>query len=79
MGFNPVDLALGNISAVNASNDKLRKENAKLRELVRHMGACIQHLDRTDEVGGCVCCPYQAVEHDCEFEQQMLELGIETS
>lgn len=51
----------------------------ELRELVRHMGACIQHLDRTDEDGGCVRCPYQTLEHDCGFEQRMRELGIETS
>lgn len=56
---------------------ELEDENAKLRELVRHMGACIQYLDRTDEDGGCVRCPYQAVEHDCGFEQRMTELGIE--
>lgn len=57
--------------------EKTESENAKLRELVRHMGACIQHLDRTDEDGGCVRCPYQTVEHDCGFEQRMAELGIE--
>ena len=56
---------------------QLKPENAKLRELARHMGACIQHLDRTDEDGGCVRCPYQTVEHDCGFEQCMAELGIE--
>ena len=32
MGFNPVDLALGNMRAFNADNDRLRKENAKLRD-----------------------------------------------
>lgn len=58
-------------------NERLESENAKLRELVRHMGACIQYLDRSDEDGGCVLCPYQSVEHDCEFESRMLELGIE--
>lgn len=48
----------------------------ELCELVRHMGTCIQHLDRTDEDGGCVRCPYQTLEHDCGFEQRMHELGI---
>ena len=57
--------------------NQLRVENAKLRELARHMGACIQHLDRTDEDGGCARCPYQTVEYDCGFEQRMAELGIE--
>ena len=51
----------------------------ELMDLVRHMGTCIQHLDRTDEDGGCVRCPYQTVEHDCGFEQRMRKLGIETS
>ena len=56
---------------------RLEQENDTLRELARHMGACIQRLDRTDEDGGCVRCPYQTVEHDCGFEQRMVELGIE--
>lgn len=60
-----------------AAGNKAGAENAKLRELVRHMGACIQYLDRGDEDGGCVLCPYQSVEHDCEFESRMLELRIE--
>ena len=34
MGFNPVDLAFGNMNALYASNERLRDENAKLRELV---------------------------------------------
>ena len=55
---------------------RLYEENDRLRELARHMGACIQHLDRTDEDGGCVRCPYQTVEHDCGFEQRMRELGV---
>jgi hypothetical protein len=56
---------------------QLKPENDKMRELVRHMGACIQHLNRTDEDGGCVLCPYQTLEHDCGFEQRMQKLGIE--
>lgn len=35
MGFNPVDLAFGNMDALRASNERLKAENAKLRELVR--------------------------------------------
>lgn len=57
--------------------DELESENAKLRELVRHMGACIQ--DSVNEDEQCVFCPYQSVEYDCEFESRMQELGIEVS
>lgn len=31
MGFNPVDLAFGNMDALRSSNERLRAENAKLR------------------------------------------------
>ena len=65
------------MAAYELGRKSMADENAKLRELVRHMGACIQHLDRSDEDGGCVLCPYQSVEHDCEFESRMCELGVE--
>lgn len=32
MGFNPVDLAFGNMNALRSGNERLRAENAKLRE-----------------------------------------------
>lgn len=69
--------ALSELLEMKCEHEMIVEENAKLRELARHMGACIQHLDRTDEDGGCVRCPYQTVEHDCGFEQCMAELGIE--
>lgn len=56
--------------------EQLKTENAKLRELVRHMYECIERLDRTDEDGGCILCPYQEVEYECEFKQRMNELGV---
>ena len=34
MGFNPVDLAFGNMDALYASNERLKAENAKLREQI---------------------------------------------
>ena len=34
MGFNPVDLAFVNMDALYASNERLKAENAKLRELL---------------------------------------------
>lgn len=57
--------------------DRLRRDNAALRELVRHMRKCIERLDRTDEDGGCILCPYEKTEYNCEFEQRMRELGVE--
>ena len=47
MGFNPVDLAFGNMNALQSGNERLKAENAKLRELVRdmvlNMGGCALH------------------------------------
>lgn len=60
MGFNPVDLAFGNMEALRASNERLSAENAKLRELVADLWEYIyigtaqdgQRLhDRTRELG----------------------------
>lgn len=73
MGFNPVDLALGNISAVNASNDKLRKENAKLRELLRE--TLIDVGDYAEKYG--IEHSYDAV--DAHLNERLRALGIETS
>jgi hypothetical protein len=52
-------------------------ENAKLRELVRHLYTCNEYCDREDGGGGCSACPYQPLECDCGFEERLLELGIE--
>ena len=62
---------------IQASITALDDENAKLRELVRHLYMCNQHLDRDGEDGGCVLCPYLSIEYDCEFEQRICELGVE--
>ena len=52
-------------------------ENAKLRELVRHTVECVRRLNDTSENGGCVLCPYQLIDYDCDFEKRTRELGIE--
>lgn len=44
MGFNPVDLAFGNMNALRSDNERLKVENAKLRELVREL-----YEDQCDE------------------------------
>lgn len=58
MGFNPVDLAFGNMDALRSSNERLRAENAKLRELARELyeDQCIdgdqwKYRDRMRELG----------------------------
>ena len=53
----------------------MESENAKLRELVRHLYVCNQRLWIDNGVCVCALCPY--LEYDCEFEQRMRELGIE--
>jgi len=44
-------------------------ENAKLRELVKHLHECEEHAD-------CEGCKYEA-DDVCDFEHDMRELGIE--
>lgn len=63
MGFNPVDLAFGNMDAIKASNKRLRSENAKLRELVRDLWLQLLNAYDRKEV--------------YEFAERMRELGIE--
>lgn len=45
MGFNPIDLALGNMDALRVSNERLKKENAKLRE---ELDFCLKHVPNCD-------------------------------
>lgn len=47
---------------------ELRDENAKLRELVKHLRSCVVNKD-------CDTCAYRA--DACDFEYDMRELGIE--
>lgn len=54
---------------------KIQAENEKLRELVRHLYVCNQRLWIDNGVCVCALCPY--LEYDCEFEQRILNLGIE--
>ena len=57
MGFNPVDIAFGNMDALRASNERLRAENAKLRELLDYVtpiawyAASERERDRMRELG----------------------------
>ena len=66
MGFNPVDLAFGNMNALQSGNERLRAENAKLRELVRDMYAVM-----VEDAANC------DVTYPEQFDDRMRELGIE--
>ena len=54
--------------ALNDSNDGLLVENAKLRELVRNLYACINNRDCDD-------CEY--IDEACNFERNMSELEVD--
>lgn len=68
MGFNPVDLAFGNMEALYASNERLKAENAKLRDLVMDMW---HELDSVTQYAG------DSREAVFKFKYAMRELGIE--
>jgi hypothetical protein len=53
-----------------------KAENAKLRELVRHMHTCMEHYEPDGSVS-CDRCPLDNDTGDCDYEQRMSELGIE--
>lgn len=54
----------------------LKAENAKLRELVRHMHTCLDHYEPGDTIS-CGQCPYDNETWGCDYERLMAELGIE--
>ena len=57
-------------------NDQLKADNAKLRELVRHMHICLEHYEPGDTIS-CEQCPYDNETWGCDYERLMAELGIE--
>ena len=67
MGFNPVDLAFGNMDALRSSNERLRAENAKLRELLQDLAICACGKY-------CYGCPHQY--DGCDRDQRLRELGV---
>ena len=56
--------------------DRLDAENARLRELVRHMHTCLEHYEPGDTIC-CEQCPYDNETWGCDYERLMAELGIE--
>ena len=67
--------------AKNARNerDQLQAENAKLRELVRDMLACINNVSTHDTYCWDYCdfCKMYTTKGRCDFESRMCELGVE--
>lgn len=69
------------IEQIESENDKLRsmrdtwqENDAKLRELVRHMYTCMGNVDADGNLE-CFSCEYEGAE--CVFADLMSELGIE--
>ena len=54
---------------------RLEAENAELRELVRHMHACLEHYEPGDTIS-CKQCPYDNETWGCDYERLMAELGV---
>ena len=54
---------------------ELGTENARLRELVRHMNICLEHYEPDGSVG-CEHCPLNNDVGNCDYEQRMRELGV---
>lgn len=56
--------------------DQLEKQNAQLRELVRHLYTC---MERQEPDGSLLCanCPYENESIECDYEQRMEELGVD--
>lgn len=64
-----------------ADNARLRAENDKLRELIRHMRRCFNR-EYTEYGIDFICCRCDECEYDngtgeCDFERRMAELGVE--
>ena len=54
----------------------IKAENAKLRELVRHMHTCMEHYEMDGTIS-CDRCPLNNCVGNCDYERRMRELGIE--
>ena len=82
--YKPFDLMVAQVAELMDENDKLKLENAKLRELVRDLHKALFTLD----IDHCQACPRDNVNgpctkfevwgnDECSIEEVMRELGIE--
>lgn len=72
MGFNPVDLAFGNM-------DALRSDNEKLRDLLADCHALLQRICDGQDVYGRDCPMWPDHGDDCDLrkvERRMREMGV---
>lgn len=51
-------------------------DNAKLRELVRHLYTCMSNID-IDGNYECFLCEYENTDGLCDYERLMREMGVE--
>lgn len=58
--------------------ESLEAENAKLRELVRHLYTCMSNID-IDGNYECFLCEYENTDGLCDYERLMRELGVEVN
>lgn len=61
---------------IGVTYDELLAENAKLRELVRHMHTCMEHYEMDGTIS-CDRCPLNNCVGNCDYERRMRELGVE--
>ena len=68
---------------MNAYNESVERqimteqaENAKLRELVRHMHTCMEHYEMDGTIS-CDRCPLDNCVGNCDYERRMRELEVE--
>lgn len=63
-------------AAATAMLEEVEAENAKLRELVRHLYTC---MERQEPDGSLLCanCPYENESNECDYELRMEELGVD--
>ena len=82
--YKPFDLMVAQVAELMDENDKLKLENAKLRELVRDLYKVLFTLD----IDHCQACPRDNINgpctkfmvrgnDECSIEEVMRELGIE--
>lgn len=73
-----LDAAKHDLSLFSERIVELGAENAKLRELVRHMHTCMEHYEMDGTIS-CDRCPLDNCVGNCDYERRMRELGVEAS